>query len=151
MGNTYLTQYLAWPNSNEGWKRLGTKFENKQPLAMIKNFTARIVNVIALPLFLKNWNGWLLNPCSSSGIAFWFLSVKGDWPLTILLRSSKRGLKSTIDKRNKNKMNFPWYKMVVGQRTCHYWTVSLWNSLPERLTELKKSLASFKEKLINYI
>jgi len=46
MGNTYLTQYLPWPNSNEGWEGLGTKFENKQPLAMIKNFTARIVTCL---------------------------------------------------------------------------------------------------------
>ena len=40
------------------------------------------------------------------------------------------------DTRNKNKIDIPGYRTATGQRTFHYRAVSLWNSLPERLTEL---------------
>ena len=39
------------------------------------------------------------------------------------------------DTQNKNKIDIPGYRTATGQRTFHYQAVSLWNSLPERLTE----------------
>ena len=43
-------------------------------------------------------------------------------------------------------MDIPGYRTVAGQRTFNYRAVSLWNSLPETLTELT-NLASFKKEL----
>ena len=40
------------------------------------------------------------------------------------------------DTWNKNKIDIPGYRTATGQRTFHYQAVSVWNSLPERLTEL---------------
>ena len=45
--------------------------------------------------------------------------------------------------RNKNKMDIPGYRTAAGQRTFHHRAVSLWNSLPARLTELTNLILSY--------
>ena len=91
-----------------------TTKKNINKLQNVQNFAA------TLSLFLQNWNGCQSNPCLSTRIGYSFLSVWGDWPLTISLRSSKRGLKFTIKTRNKNKMDITGYRTAAGQRTFHY-------------------------------
>ena len=44
-------------------------------------------------------------------------------------------------------MDIPGYRMAAGQRTFHYRVVSLWNSLPESVTELA-NLAPFNKELM---
>ena len=59
------------------------------------------------------------------------------------------------DTQNKNKIDILGYRKATGQRTLHYRAVSLWNSLPERLTELtnlvsiqKGTYASFIKRIL---
>ena len=51
------------------------------------------------------------------------------------------------DTQNKNKIDIPGYRTATGQRTLHYRAVSLWNSLPERLTELTNLVSNSKRNL----
>ena len=71
------------------------------------------------------------------------------YSLTLPPTGKKRSEIHNKDTRNKNKMDIPGYRMAAGQRTFHYRAVSLWNSLPERLTELT-NLASFKKELMRH-
>ena len=47
-------------------------------------------------------------------------------------------------------MDISGYKTAAGQKTFHYRAVSLWNSLPERLTDLT-NLASFKKEIMRHL
>ena len=75
-----------------------------------------------------------------------FKYLKGLVPSYLAKKFNKRSDIHNKDTRNKNKKNIPGYRTAADQRTFHYRAVSLWNSLPETLTELT-NLASFKKEL----
>ena len=75
-----------------------------------------------------------------------FKCLRGFAPDYLAKKFIKRSDIHNKDTRNKNKMDIPGYRTVAGQRTFNYRAVSLWNSLPETLTELT-NLASFKKEL----
>ena len=54
------------------------------------------------------------------------------------------------DTQNKSKLDIPGYGTAAGQRTFHYRAASLWNSLPERLAELTKTLHHSKQELMRH-
>ena len=78
-----------------------------------------------------------------------FKCLRGLAPDYLAKKFKKRSEIHNKDTRDKNKMDIPGYRTAAGQRAFHYRAVSLWNSLPERLTELT-NLASIKKKLMRH-
>ena len=67
-----------------------------------------------------------------------FKSLRGLAPDYPAKKFKKRSEIHNKETRNKNKMDIPGYRTAADQRTFYCRAVSLWNSLPERLTELTK-------------
>ena len=84
-------------------------------------------------------------------MAYWFFkSLRGLAPDYLAKKFERRSEIHNRDTRNKNKIDIPGYRTVLGQRTFHYRAVSLWNALPERLTKIT-NIWAFKKELMRYL
>ena len=133
----------------------GTAKKNICKLQKVQNFAARIVSgarkydhITPILRELK----WL--PVNSTllykiGILT-FKCLHGLAPRYLCEQFITRSTVHSIGTRNRHKLNIPAFRTAAGQRSFLYRAVSLWNSLPNNITDYT-SLPTFKKELRNYL